>query len=53
MIKDMSDACKGSTICHEMEVKFSSDGGDTLETPQSVIDKWIAGIVEFPAQERK
>ncbi|MBO5033242.1 MAG: NAD(P)H-dependent oxidoreductase [Lachnospiraceae bacterium] len=53
VIKDMSDACKGATICHEMEIKFSSDGGDTLETPQNVIDKWIDGIVEFLAQERK
>lgn len=51
VIKDMSDACKGAAICHEMEIKFSSDGGDTLETPQNVIDKWIAGIVEFLAQE--
>lgn len=51
VIKDMSDACKGAMICHEMEIKFSSDGGDTLETSQNVIDKWIAGIVEFLAQE--
>lgn len=53
VIKDMSAACKGATICHEMEIKFSSDGGDTLETSQNVIDKWIDGIVEFLAQERK
>lgn len=53
VIKDMSIACKGAAICHEMEIKFGSDGGDTLETPQSVIDKWISGIVEFLAQERK
>lgn len=38
---------------HEMEIKFSSDGGDTLETLQNVIDKWIDGIVGFLAQERK
>lgn len=53
VIRDMSDACKGAVICHEMEIKFSSDGGDTLETPQNVIDKWICGIAEFLAKERK
>ncbi|MDE7183820.1 MAG: NAD(P)H-dependent oxidoreductase [Lachnospiraceae bacterium] len=53
VIKDMADACKRAKICHEMEVKFSSDGGDTLETPQNVICQWIDGIVGFLAQERK
>lgn len=47
VIKDIADACKGSKVCHEMEVKFGSDGGATLETPQDVIDRWISGIVEF------
>lgn len=53
VIKDMADACKGAEICHEMEIKFSSDGGDTLETPLRVIDQWISSVVEFLAQERK
>lgn len=53
VIKDMADACKEAEICHEMEIKFSSDGGDTLETPLRVIDQWISSVVEFLAQERK
>lgn len=51
VLKDMADACKGAKICHEMEIKFSSDGGDMLETPQKVIDTWISGIAEFITQE--
>ena len=51
VIKDMAAACKGAKVCHEMEIKFSSDGGDTLETPQNVIEQWINGIVDFLAKE--
>lgn len=51
VIKDMTAACKGAAICHEMEVKFGSDGGATLETPQDVIDRWIDGIVKFLQEE--
>lgn len=53
VIKDMSEACRGAEICHEMEIKFGSDGGDTLETPLDVIDQWISDIVEFLKQEGK
>ena len=53
VIKDMVDVCKGAKVCHEMEIKFSSDGGDTLETPQNVINKWISEVAEFLTQERK
>lgn len=51
VIKDMAAACKGAAVCHEMEIKFSSDGGDTLETPLEVIDKWIGKVAEFLTQE--
>lgn len=53
VIKDMADACKGAEVCHEMEIKFGSDGGDTLETPQNVINKWISEVAEFVTQERR
>jgi len=36
-----------------LKVKLSSDGGDTLETPQDVIDKWISEVAEFLAQEKE
>ena len=52
VIKDMADACKGAKICHEMEIKFGSDGKDTLETPLNVISQWIDEIAEFLTQER-
>lgn len=53
VIKDMADACRGARICHEMEIKFGSDGGDTLETPQNVISQWVDGIADFLTLERK
>lgn len=47
VIKDIASACKGADICHEMEIKFDSEGGAVLETPQKVIDKWISEVADF------
>lgn len=52
VIRDITDACKGANICHEMEIKFGSDGGAVLETPQNIIDEWICGVAEFLSQGR-
>ena len=38
IIKDMKAACSGANFACEMQVKFDSNGGDCLETPESKID---------------
>lgn len=53
VIKDMENACREAKICHKIEIKFGSDGGAALETPENVITRWIDGIADFLAQERK
>lgn len=45
VIEDMTNACQGASVCHEMEIKFDSQGGDKLETPQDVIEQWIRKII--------
>ena len=44
VIKDMKTKCKGADFTHEMQIQFDSLGKDHLETPESVIDKWIDQI---------
>lgn len=40
VIKDMKKACTGAEFACEMQVKFDSNGGDHLETPESKIEAW-------------
>lgn len=40
VIKNMKAACPGANFACEMQVKFDSNGGDCLETPESKIDAW-------------
>lgn len=44
VIEDMIQACKGAKIIHPMEIRFDSQGGATLETPEDEIDEWIAKV---------
>lgn len=44
VIKDMKNACQGATIACEMRVKFDSDGGDRLETPETKIEAWAQSV---------
>ena len=44
VIKDMKRACTGAEFACEMQVKFDSDGGDRLETPESKIEDWAQSI---------
>ncbi len=44
VIKDMKSACAGAVIACEMQVKFDSNGGDHLETPESKINDWIQNV---------
>ena len=44
VIKDMKNACEGATIACEMRVKFDSNGGDHLETPETKIEAWAQSV---------
>ncbi len=44
VIKDMKEACSGAKFACEMQVKFDSEGGDRLETPESDITLWTQRV---------
>ena len=44
VIKDMKKACPGAEFACEMQVKFDSNGGDHLETPESRIEAWAQSV---------
>ena len=44
VIKDMKKACPGAEFACEMQVKFDSNGGDRLETPESRIGTWAQSV---------
>ena len=44
VIKDMKNACPGAEFACEMQVKFDSNGGDHLETPESRIEAWTQSV---------
>ena len=44
VIRDMKNACTGAKIACEMQVKFDSNGGDHLETPEANIDAWVRDV---------
>ena len=44
VIKDMKAACSGADVVCDMQVKFDSNGGDHLETPESKIEAWAQRV---------
>lgn len=44
VIQDMKKACTGAEIACPMQVRFDSNGGDHLETPESEIDVWAQNV---------
>ncbi|MCC8128128.1 MAG: NAD(P)H-dependent oxidoreductase [Clostridiales bacterium] len=44
VIRDMNEACAGAKVKLPMQVKFDSNGGDQLETPQIQINQWTASV---------
>ena len=44
VIKDMKKACPGANFACDFQVKFDSNGGDRLETPQAQIDAWTQSV---------
>lgn len=44
VISDMKKACSGAAISCEKEIKYDSEGGDHLETPEEEIKSWIDSV---------
>ena len=44
VIKDMKNACTGAEFACEMQVRFDSNGGDHLETPDDQITAWAQHV---------
>ena len=44
VIRDMKALCPGASFACEMQVKFDSDGGDRLETPESQLKAWAQQV---------
>ena len=44
VIKDLKAACPGADFACDMQVKFDSNGGDHLETPESKINTWAQSV---------
>lgn len=44
VIKDMESICSGAEFACEMQVKFDSNGGDHLETPEAKINAWAQSV---------
>ena len=44
VIKDMKNACTGADVVYDMQVKFDSNGGDRLETPEAEIEAWAQSV---------
>lgn len=47
VIKDMKKACRGADFACEMQVRFDSNGGDRLETPEKDIEIWAEKVKEL------
>lgn len=44
VIPDMEEGCPGADISCQMEVRFDSDGGDRMETPEADILAWARRV---------
>lgn len=44
VIRDMKALCPGAEFACEMQVRFDSNGGDHLETPESKIETWAQSV---------
>lgn len=44
VIKDMKKACPGAEFACEIQVKFDSESGAKLETPEAQLDTWASSV---------
>ena len=47
VITDMKAACPAAKFACEMQVRFDSNGGDHLETPETDIEQWARSVAEL------
>ncbi|MCC8023852.1 MAG: NAD(P)H-dependent oxidoreductase [Clostridium sp.] len=50
VIEDMEAACPGARITLATEIRFDSEGGDKMETPQEEVNAWVAQVKAFCEQ---
>lgn len=50
VISDMKKVCENAEVKFPMEIRFDSNGGDQLETPQQEIDEWVQSVKELLSQ---
>lgn len=44
VIKDMKKACPGAAFACDLQVRFDSNSGDRLETPEPQIEAWAQTV---------
>ena len=44
VLKDMTAACRGAEVACELQVKFDSNGGNRLETPETEVEAWAQKV---------
>lgn len=44
VIKDMKKECSGADFPLSMQIRFDSNGGDQMKTPEKDVDAWIAKV---------
>lgn len=44
VLKDIAAACSGAEVTCKMQVKFDSNGGDRLETPETEVAAWAQKV---------
>lgn len=44
VLADIAAACHGAKVACKMQVKFDSNGGDHLETPEAQIEMWAMNV---------
>lgn len=47
VILDMKNAVLGASCRFDLQVRFDSAGGSTMETPQKAVDNWVRQVTEF------
>lgn len=44
VLEDIASVCRGAEVTCDMQVKFDSNGGDHLETPETQIKTWTGKV---------
>ena len=44
MLEDIAAACRDAKVTCDMQVKFDSNGGDHLETPETEVEMWTQKV---------